>query len=156
MGERTKQKEESLEVSLMSPKTVAILSPQQRRETIRENILNLSEHKIAILCHCTTRTIKRDVRQWRQEGGFEQFLLDEFFRSYPNIKEEFPDKAFDKLCYLLAKTMVHKVEAKTEHKETVKIDVTALLQRYEETVETATQRNLQENHPKKQMDTCKS
>jgi len=36
--------------------------------------------------------------------------MDEFFRSYPNIKEKFPDKAFDRLCYLLGKTLTRKIE----------------------------------------------
>lgn len=98
-------------MSLLSPKT--ILSPQKRKELIRENILTHNYAKLASLCHCTKRTIKRDVQKWKQEGGFEQFLIDEFFHSYPNIKKEFPEKAFDRLCYLLGKTMTRKVEAHT-------------------------------------------
>lgn len=98
----------------MSPKTVTILSPQQRRETIRENILTHNYQQLATLCHCTRRTIKRDVHAWRQEGGFEQFLMDEFFRSYPDIKEEFPEKAFDRLCYLLGKTLTRRIEKHEE------------------------------------------
>lgn len=138
----------------MSPKTVAILSPQQRRETIRDNILNLSEDKIAILCHCTTRTIKRDVRKWRQEGGFEQFLLDEFFRSYPKIKQKFPDKAFDRLCYLLGKTMVHKVEAKTEIRVDEKhVSIVGTLKDYEDAIKRASNHNIQSDNTRKQMDT---
>jgi hypothetical protein len=94
----------------MSPKTVAILSPSQRREVIRQNVLTLDYEELALLCHCTKRTIKRDVAKWREEGGFEQFLIDEFFNSYPDIKQKFPDKAFDRLCYLLGKTMTRKIE----------------------------------------------
>lgn len=107
----------------MSPKTVAILSPPQRRQVIRDNILDLSEEKIAVLCHCTTRTIKRDIRKWRNEGGFEEFLMDEFFRSYPNIKQQFPDKAFDRLCYLLGKTLTRKIEKTVDVQEKIGIIV---------------------------------
>jgi transposase len=101
-------------MSLLSPKQkYTILSPEQRRDIIRHNILNLNYTQLAQKCHCTKRTIKRDVQQWRREGGFEEFLMDEFFRSYPNIKEEFPEKAFDRLCYLLGRTLTRKIEAKT-------------------------------------------
>ena len=107
----------------MSPKTAAILSPTQRREIIQENIINHDYTEIATLCNCTIRTIKRDVRKWREEGGFEEFLLDEFFRSYPEIKQNFPDKAFDRLCYLLGKSMPRRIEQKTEVSERIGIIV---------------------------------
>jgi len=94
----------------MSPRNATILPPAKRREVIRENILDKEYPEIAKLCHCAERTIKRDVQKWRDEGGFEQFLMDEFFRSYPDIKEKFPEKAFDRLCYLLGKTMTRKIE----------------------------------------------
>lgn len=98
-------------MSLLSPKQkYTVLSPQKRRDIIKENILTHTYIQLAKLCHCTKRTIKRDVQQWKAKGGFEEFLMDEFFRSYPNIKEEFPEKAFDRLCYLLGKTLVRKVE----------------------------------------------
>jgi len=107
----------------MSPKTVTILPPKHRKEVIRENILTSNYEQLAKLCHCTRRTIKRDVQKWREEGGFEQFLIDEFFQSYPNIKEEFPDKAFDRLCYLLGKTLTRRIESKTEITEKIGIIV---------------------------------
>jgi len=65
----------------------------------------------------------RDVNLWRREGGFEEFLMDEFFRSYPNIKEEFPDKAFDRLCYLLGKTLTHRIEKEVRGEITEKIGI---------------------------------
>lgn len=102
-------------MSSLSPKT--ILPPKRRREIIRDHILTHSFQALATLCKCTKRTIIRDVHQWRQTGGFEQFLVDEFFTSYPQIKKQFPDKAFDRLCYLLGKTMIRKIEAKTEIRE---------------------------------------
>ena len=101
-------------MSLLSPKQkYTAVSPQRRREIIRENILSHNYTELAKLCHCTKRTIKRDVHTWREEGGFEEFLLDEFFRSYPDIKEKFPEKAFDRLCYLLGRTLTRKAELKT-------------------------------------------
>ena len=99
-------------MSLLSPKQkYTVLSPPQRREVIRTNILTATYQELAELCHCTKRTIIRDVNKWRSEGGFEEFLMDEFFRSYPDIKEQFPEKAFDRLCYLLGRTLTRKIES---------------------------------------------
>lgn len=98
------------EMSVMSPRNATILPPKRRRQVIRENILDKEYPELAKLCHCAERTIIRDINKWRNEGGFEEFLMDEFFRSYPNIKEKFPEKAFDRLCYLLGKTITRKIE----------------------------------------------
>lgn len=105
----------------MSPKNAVILSPPKRREVIKENILKLDYAELAGLCNCTKRTIKRDVQKWRAEGGFEEFLVDEFLSFYPTMKVSFPEKAFDRLCYLLGKTMTRKLEAHTEHVETKRL-----------------------------------
>jgi len=104
----------------MSPKC---LPPKARRQVIRDNILGDTFEVLATKCYCTKRTIIRDVNQWRQEGGFEQFLMDEFFRSYPNIKQEFPDKAFDRLCYLLGKTLTRKIEKTVDVEQKIGIIV---------------------------------
>ena len=137
------------EMSLMSPKIAAILSPQQRRDIIKDNILEKEYDELAVICHCTERTIKRDVHKWKAEGGFQEFLLDEFFRSYPNIKEKFPEKAFDRLCYLLGKTLTHKVEKeiKTERKvEERYISLVGTLKDYEDAIERANRHNLRAKH----------
>ena len=106
--------------------TMSQLSPKQRRQIIRESILEYSTQQIAEMCHVHKRTILRDIAEWKREGGFEEFLMDEFFRSYPKIKSEFPDKAFDRLCYLLARTMTQKREVKQEVTEDIheQIDIT--------------------------------
>jgi hypothetical protein len=86
-------------------------SPQQRRLVIRENIFKTDYNGLAKLCGVTKRTIIRDINQWRQDGGFEQSLVDEFVATYPNIKREFPEKAFDRLCYLIGRQMTRKIES---------------------------------------------
>ena len=96
-------------MSPLSPKQ-ALLDRKARKRIIREHILTSTYHQLATMCGVTKRTIIRDVDRWRTEGGFEQFLIDEFFASYPNIKEDFPEKAFDRLCYLLGKHITRKVE----------------------------------------------
>lgn len=140
----------------MSPKTVAILSPVKRREIIRENILDHTYTEIATLCHCTIRTIKRDVQQWKREGGFEEFLLDEFFRSYPDMKANFPEKAFDRLCYLLGKTLTRKIEAHTLEEVKVEekhVNITANLTQYDNAIEEELNRILRANRSKQSVDT---
>jgi len=90
------------------------MSPKQRRQIIRENIIQKTTKQIAVMCNVTKRTITRDILKWKQEGGFEEFLMDEFLKSYPHIKETFPEKAFDRLCYLLGKTITQKREVKQD------------------------------------------
>ena len=130
----------------MSPQNAVILTPQKRREIIKENILHVDYAKLAKLCNCTERTIKRDVHQWREEGGFEEFLLDEFLRFYPTIKATFPERAFDRLCFLLGKTLTHKMEVKKEIKTEHRTDIHILMERYEEVIKRASERNLQKDN----------
>ena len=136
------------------------MSPQQRRIIIKENIFKTDYQGLAQLCGVTKRTIIRDINRWRQDGGFEESLMDEFVATYPNMKDEFPEKAFDRLCYLLGRTLTRKIEAKTEHRD-VKVDVkrleiVQLMETYGEAVEAAVRRNIQsltKDADKQQMDT---
>ncbi len=90
------------------------MSPKQRRQIIAKQILYKTTQQIAKQCGVCKRTILRDIKTWKQEGGFEELLLDEFIQSYPTIKKAFPEKAFDRLCYLLGKTMTQRRELKEE------------------------------------------
>jgi len=123
----------------MSPKP---LPPKARRQVIRDNILTLTYEQLAEKCYCTKRTIVRDVNQWRDEGGFEECLFDEFVRLYPTIKNTFPERAFDRLCYLIGKTMTRKMEVKKEVKTEHRTDIHILLEQYEGIIERAAERNL--------------
>jgi hypothetical protein len=78
-----------------------------------ENVLTNNYDQLASLCHCTKRTIIRTVGKMRSEGKYEEALWTEFSQLYPKIKADYPDKAFDRLCYLLGRTMVRKLEAHT-------------------------------------------
>ena len=86
------------------------MSVNQRRNVIRTNILKLTYTEIAKECGVTERTINRDIKTWRQEGGFEELLYDEFMKSYPDQKESSPEKTFDRLCFLLGKTFTQRKE----------------------------------------------
>jgi len=96
----------------LSPKTR--INPEARRQTILENILTHSYEELAKLCGCCKRTIIRDIKQWKAEGGFEELLFNEFLKLYPQVKESNPEKALDKLVYLMGKGMTQKQEIKTE------------------------------------------
>lgn len=69
-------------------------------------------------------TIVRTVNKWRDEGGFEELLFNEFTEVYPIVKAENPDKALDKVVYLLARNITRKAEIKTDTTLNEKMEVT--------------------------------
>lgn len=123
------------------------MSPQQRRLIIKENIFKTNYQGLANLCGVTKRTIIRDVNQWRQDGGFEESLIDEFVSTYPNIKQQFPDKAFDRLCYLIGRQMTRKIDIRKEVKTEHKTEVSVLIEKYETVITRASNRNIQNDNP---------
>jgi len=90
------------------------LPPEARKQLIIENILNHSYDSLAKMCRCTKKTIYRTVKEWRQEGGFDELLFDRFLQLYPKVEAEYPEKALDKLVYLMGKGMTQKQEIHTE------------------------------------------
>lgn len=89
----------------MSPKSAVRYYPKKRREIIRENILFNDYEQLAKMCGVSKRTIIRDINKWRQEGGFEEFLLKEFFYLYGNERVKHPSRALDRIVMLLTKGM---------------------------------------------------
>ena len=87
---------------------------QARRQVIQDNILQKNYDELASICYCSKRTIIRTVNDWRQEGGFEQLLFDEFFKLYPKVAKVYPDKALDKLVFLIGKGITRRAEIRTE------------------------------------------
>ena len=107
--------------------SIKCLPKTARRQIIRDNILHCTYDQLATLCHCTTQTIYRTVSIWRKEGGFEDLLFDEFAEVYPIVKKENPDKALDKVVYLMGKGITRRTELKAEqtinaHLEVKRID----------------------------------
>jgi len=92
------------------------LPVEARRQVIRDNILHCNYEQLAEKCTCTKMTIVRTVNDWREEGGFEELLFNEFMEVYPIVKGENPDKALDKIVYLLGKGITHRTELKAELK----------------------------------------
>lgn len=107
----------------MSPKCLPI---EARRQVIKDNILHCSYEELATKCGCSKRTIVRTINDWRNEGGFEELLFNEFTEVYPIVKAENPDKALDKVVYLLSRNITRKAEIKTEQKteHTERLEVT--------------------------------
>ena len=81
----------------MSP----VLSQKQRRDVIRNKIVLHTYDELAELCGVTKRTIRRDVEQWKKEGGYDEFLTEQFFKLYGVIKTQDIKHAFDKICDLM-------------------------------------------------------
>lgn len=79
----------------------AVLSKKQRREKIKENIAMHTYDEIAKLCGVSKRTVRRDIAQWRVEGGYDDFLVEEFFKLYGLVKVKDVMHAFDRICDLL-------------------------------------------------------
>lgn len=79
------------------------LTQTARLEKIKENITQLTYEELATLCGVTKRTIRRDIEQWKQQGGYDEFLTEEFFKLYGIIKVKDPKYAFKRLCDLLSR-----------------------------------------------------
>lgn len=62
------------------------------------------------------KTIERDLQAWRDSGGLETFLHDEWLRMHGKIKEMEPLEAYRQLTKLLSKTLTQRVQ--TELKQT--------------------------------------
>lgn len=77
------------------------LSHKQRKRIIRKNVATHTYPELAKLCGVTRRTIERDIERWRHEGGYDAFLLEEFFKLYGLVKVKDVFKAFDRICDLL-------------------------------------------------------
>ena len=77
------------------------LTAKQRRIVLREKITMYTYAEISEMCGVSERTILRDVKQWQKSGGYDEFLLREFFTLYGVIKRENPRYAFDRICDLI-------------------------------------------------------
>jgi len=115
--------------------------------------------EIATLCKVHHRTIERDVRAWVESGLFETWIKEEFIRLHPKVVKEDIVKAYDNITKLVGKMLTRKAEIKTTEEikiEEKRVEIVGTLAEYESIIERALDRNLQENHPRKQVDTRQS
>jgi len=92
-----------------------ILRKAERRKKIQELLpLGKSYEEIAEVCGVTHRTINRDIKEWKEKGGFEDWLLDEFFRLHGEEAEGDWKTRYKVVSRLLEKTLKQKIEADVE------------------------------------------
>jgi hypothetical protein len=131
--------------------SIKCLPLEARRQIITDNILHCTYEQLAELCHCTTQTIYRTISDWKKEGGFEELLLNEFIEVYPIVKTENPDKALDKIVYLLGKGITRKAEIKSEHHEEITSkhveELNVTMRNYEDEVQAVVSRYIREDSP---------
>jgi len=111
----------------MSPEHL-YLNAKKRRKVIRDNILFETYAELAKRCGVSKRTIVRDVNGWKQEGGFDEFLVQEFFFQYGKERLTNPSKALDRIITLMTRRKeaeialaVDEIRLKWQEHEEVKI-----------------------------------
>ena len=57
------------------------------------------------------RTIERDIKAWREIGGFEDFFAKEFLKLHGKIRKSDPVEAYRQITKLVARTVTRKIEA---------------------------------------------
>jgi len=84
--------------------------PAERLEIIKVNI-GKSYKELAKLCKCSMSTIYLDMQKWRAQGGFEDFLQEEFLNLHEIVRRSDPDIAYKTIAGLLGKHITRKIEA---------------------------------------------
>ena len=99
--------------------------PHNKRLQILQQELpkGTSKGQIAELCGVRQETISRDIRQWKLDGGFEEWLQDEFFKLHSEVKQGDPTKTYQVVSRLLEKTLTRKVESHITGRQELKITI---------------------------------
>jgi hypothetical protein len=114
---------------------------QDERLIIIEQNFGKSYEELAELCQCAVTTIKRDIKTWKDSGGFESFLLNEWQTLHKIIREEDPITAYKTVSNLLGKTV--KKEVTVNQRVDIGIQYTELLKQ-----EFATERMSDDGNPR--------
>jgi len=85
-------------------------TPAERLEIIKVNI-GSSYKELAKLCKCSYSTLFNDMAKWRKQGGFEDWLQEEFFDLHTIVRNESPEIAYKIVAGLLGKLTAKKIEA---------------------------------------------
>lgn len=102
------------------PKNVTLKKVMRRRKIQELLPLGKSYEEIATVCGVTRWTIIRDIKEWKEKGGFEDWLLDEFFRLHGEEAEGDWKTRYKVVSRLLEKTLKQKIEADVEGAITIK------------------------------------
>lgn len=85
-------------------------------------------YQIAQDCGCTERTINRDIVYWKDNGGFDKWLLSEFMRLHAKeLSKDDGGLAYRCVSDLLKKRLKEEVHAEGSLKLDVGKDVDALI-----------------------------
>jgi len=90
-------------MSLNVTKPTGKLRQKARIEYIEKHILFETQEEMSEFCGVNRRTIARDIDKWKQKGGYNRFLIKEFFELYGKEKIENPSRALDRILYLMTK-----------------------------------------------------
>ena len=85
-------------------------TPAERLEIIKVNI-GMSYGELAKLCKCSYSTVFNDMTKWRKQGGFEDWLQEEFFDLHTIVRNLEPAVAYKVVAGLLGKLTAKKIEA---------------------------------------------
>ena len=85
-------------------------TPKERLEIIKVNI-GKSYDELAKLCKCSKSTVYLDMQKWREGGGFEEFLHEEFLALHEIVRNENPETAYKTVAQLLGRHITRKIEA---------------------------------------------
>jgi hypothetical protein len=95
------------------------ISREKRLEVIRCLLpKGFSQEEIANRCGVTRRTIVRDIGFWKESGGFEEWLHQEFFRLHNIVQEENSVVAYHVIVKLFEK-FLRKVDSKDDSKKII-------------------------------------
>ena len=117
-------------------------------------LIGKKAYTIAEECGVTEKTIDRDLKKWRQSGDFVDWIKQEWVRLHHVVVTENPVEAYRQLTRLLGQTFIRKMEVKKEIKTEHRTDIHILLERYEEVIERAANRNLPKDDTGKQVHTA--
>lgn len=105
--------------------------------------------EIAAICEVPERTFYRYHAEWRDSGGFEAWLQEEFFSLHKAVKENAKVTAYKEICALLARTIKRRIESELKGDITVRPDITEILREYNSLFEdqTVATETVAENDP---------
>ncbi len=80
--------------------------------------------EIAKECGCSEKTIDRDLSEWKENGGFDKWLLMEFLVLHDKeVGKEEGGQAYRVVADLLKKRLKEQIEQKIDAEGTIKIDI---------------------------------
>lgn len=93
---------------------------RRRLPKIIQGLLKGKTHEqIAADCGVKRRTVDRDLRAWRESGGFEKWLHAEFMRLHGEVRDEKTERAYQTIARLLERTMRQRIEAEVKGQATI-------------------------------------